>query len=65
MADKIDVLRSFRDQCLATSKAGKAFVDAYYKFSPPVADYIAERGWLKTLVRTILLPVVGFASLFV
>ena len=44
---------------------GKVFVDTYYKYSPPIADFIAERGWLRTLVRALLLPVVGFVSLFV
>jgi hypothetical protein len=44
---------------------GRAFVKAYYKYSPPVADYIAKRDWLRRLVRTILLPVIGFVSLFV
>lgn len=29
-----------------------------------VADYIAQRAWLRGVVRTLLLPVVGFVSLF-
>ena len=63
MMGKIDVLRDFRDRHLLTSGPGTALVDAYYRYSPPVADFIAERGWLKTLVRTVLLPVVGLVSL--
>ena len=31
----------------------------------PLADYIAERGWLRMLVRTLLLPVIGLISLVV
>ncbi len=65
MAGKIDLLRSFRDRVLNQSRTGKALVAAYYETSPPVADFIAEHGWLKTLVRTLLLPMVGFVSLFV
>ena len=45
--------------------AGQAFVRAYYKYSPPVARYVAEHGWVRTLVRTLLMPVIGFVSLFV
>jgi hypothetical protein len=62
---KINVLKSFRDTFLLTSPAGKAFVDGYYKYSPPIADYIAERAWVRAVVRTLLLPLVGFISLFV
>jgi hypothetical protein len=62
---KIDVLRSFRDEYLLTSALGTEFVTAYYRYSPPIADYMAERGWLIILVRTLLLPLIGFASVFV
>jgi hypothetical protein len=50
---------------LLNGSTGKAFVAFYYKYSPPVADYIAQRGWLRAVVRTLLLPVVGFVSLFI
>jgi hypothetical protein len=36
---------------------------AYYRFSPPIADYITQRAWLRAVVRTLLVPVVGFVSL--
>jgi hypothetical protein len=64
MAGKIDALRSFRDRTLETTEAGRAFVDAYYRISPPIAEFVEGRGWLKSLVRTLLLPVVGFVSLW-
>ena len=63
MEGKIDALRSFRDATLGKSSAGRAIVEAYYQHSPPVARTIAERPWLRALVRTLLLPVVGFVSL--
>ena len=65
LEDKTDILRSFRDEYLLNNSVGKAFVTAYYKYSPPLAHYIAEREWLRSLVRILLLPVIGLASLFV
>jgi len=65
MMGKIDVLRDFRDEHLMTNEPGRLIVRAYYKYSPPVADYIANHGWLKSVVRGLLLPVVGLVSLFV
>ena len=55
------VLREFRDRVLLPRRAGQWFVGQYYKYSPPVADYIADRPALKAAVRTSLLPVVGLA----
>jgi len=65
MSGKIDVLRNFRDRCLGSSEEGRGLVEAYYRISPPIADYIAEREWLRTLVRTLLLPLVGFVWILV
>jgi hypothetical protein len=65
MGSKIDVLRSFRDMYLLKTRIGNAFVTAYYNYSPPIADSIAGNGWLKAVVRMLLLPVVGLLSLFV
>jgi hypothetical protein len=59
-AAQIDVLRDFRDEVLLQSAAGRDYVDFYYAASPPLADYIAEREWLRTLVRELLVdPVVA------
>ncbi len=57
------VLRQFRDEILLPHRAGQWLVQQYYHYSPPVADYIADHGWLRTTVRGLLLPVVGFAYL--
>ena len=62
---RIDTLRTFRDLYLMNNSIGKALVKAYYQFSPPIANYISERQWLKKIVRTLLVPVIGLASLFV
>jgi hypothetical protein len=64
MTSRIHVLRTFRDSHLMTNPRGKGFVNAYYKYSPPIAEFIAEQDWLRTLVRILTLPFIGFASLF-
>jgi hypothetical protein len=58
-AEQIDVLREFRDTVLLKSTLGSQFVDFYYRFSPPVADFIASNELLRTLVRELLVdPIV-------
>jgi len=58
-AAQIDVLREFRDVVLLESTAGSQFVDLYYRFSPPIADFIAGNDILRTLVRELLVdPIV-------
>jgi hypothetical protein len=54
-------LRQFRDSYLLTNKLGTRFVIAYYKYSPSIADYIAEHDNLKSVVRVGLAPLVGFS----
>lgn len=58
MANEVVTLRRFRDDYLLTNRPGRAFVSAYYRYSPPVADYIREHESLRTAVRWILWPVV-------
>ena len=60
---RIEVLRAFRDARLVTNPVGRSFLRLYYAYSPPVADYVAERGWLRATVRVLLLPLIGIASL--
>jgi len=62
---KIRVLRSFRDRHLQNDPVGRAFLSAYYECSPRIADFVSDREWLRTLVRILLLPVIGIVSLFV
>ena len=65
MEGKIDVLRSFRDTYLLDNAVGQTLLGVYYKYSPPIATHIVEHRWMKTLIRTLLLPVIGLVSLFV
>jgi len=58
-AEQLDVLREFRDGVLLESTVGSRLVDLYYQVSPPVADFISENSFVRTLVRELLVdPVV-------
>jgi len=55
-ASEIGVLRRWRDESLLTNAPGRLFVRFYYWMSPPVAGFIAQREFLKRVVRIILKP---------
>jgi len=58
---EVMVLRGFRDRYLLTNDIGKTFVTYYYKWSPPVADFIKKHESLRLIVRIGLTPLVyGF-----
>jgi hypothetical protein len=51
-------LRNFRDRCLLTNEPGRTFVSLYYRYSPPVADFIGKHDNLRAMTRWVLTPVV-------
>ena len=55
----VKVLREFRDSFLLNNSIGKAFVQLYYTYSPPIADFIAKHANLRAITRLSLLPIVG------
>jgi hypothetical protein len=63
MDEEIQILIGFRDEYLLTNSLGRAFVDFYYKISPPIAEFITEHPNLKPIVRTGLMPVVAMCSI--
>ena len=65
MASQVQILREFRNQFLLTNSYGKAFVKAYYRYSPPIAHFIEHSEILKALTRTALYPFIALAWLVV
>ena len=58
-AEQLDVLREFRDDVLLKSTVGSRLVDFYCRVSPPIADFISEHNFVRTLVRELLVdPIV-------
>ncbi|MDO8946777.1 MAG: delta-60 repeat domain-containing protein [Desulfocapsaceae bacterium] len=53
----VQSLRLFRDKYLVTHEAGRLFVRFYYRYSPPIAAFIADQPVLRLLVRFFLFPV--------
>lgn len=58
MAPEVMVLRKFRDDFLLTNTPGRILVGLYYSLSPPAADFIRDREYLKALTRWALAPVI-------
>jgi YVTN family beta-propeller protein len=54
----VRILRTFRDRCLLPHAWGAAIVSVYYRYSPPIAEFIREHDSLRTPIRWFLTPVV-------
>ncbi|MBE0431014.1 MAG: hypothetical protein IBX67_04210 [Dehalococcoidia bacterium] len=65
MAEEIEILREFRDGYLLTNRPGRAFVDFYYRVSPPIAGFVTEHPTLKPLVRAGLGPAIALTTVVV
>ena len=57
----VRILRQFRDDILMQSAPGRAFVDTYYKLSPPMAYFIGQHPTVRAITRTALWPLYGMA----
>src|SRR6267154_865717 len=65
IAEKVGVLRAFRDQYLMTNAAGRRFVQLYYRYSPSIAERIRRDDTLRAAVRAALEPLVWVSRLVV
>ena len=54
----VQTLRIFRDKHLLTNTVGRSLVQYYYRYSPPIANYIREHRRLAALTRWLLTPLV-------
>jgi hypothetical protein len=64
MAREVAILSRFRDEHLMKTRAGRASVRLYYKFSPPIADFIRQSEFFKAVVRLELRPLIWFVEHF-
>lgn len=55
---EVETLRHFRDRWLLTNAPGRAFVDWYYRTSPPIAAVISRHGVARVVTRFALTPIV-------
>ena len=62
MADEVRYLRAFRDSYLLPNRIGRRFVELYYLYSPPIADYIGQREQLRRFVRVAFMPLVALSK---
>ena len=53
-APEVLTLRKFRDEVLATSIIGRAFIKTYYFLSPPIANWLKDARVFNGLVRKVL-----------
>jgi carboxypeptidase T len=58
MEPHVKILREFRDRFLLKNSIGKAFVNFYYKYSPPLAGFIEKHHNLRMILRLTLFPLV-------
>jgi hypothetical protein len=59
----VRILREFKDEYLMTRKWGRKLVGLYYRYSPPMADFISSNKILKFPVRHSLQPFVTVSYL--
>jgi hypothetical protein len=57
----VRLLRRFPELYLMPFKIGRAFVKTYYRYSPPVAEFIANHDILRAIVRWSLIPLIGLS----
>jgi hypothetical protein len=55
---KVMILREFRDRYLLTNMPGRVLIAAYYRLSPPIAEFISRHELLRFIIRLLLTPVI-------
>jgi hypothetical protein len=60
---RVCVLQEFRDRYLVTNWVGTKMVEAYYRHSPRLADFLSDHAAARAVARWALVPVVGLCRL--
>lgn len=64
-APQVLCLRGFRDDVLVRTSLGQGFISLYYRYSPPLADWIASRpSWRWFVKQFLVVPVVSAVKIF-
>lgn len=63
MAEEVQTFRRFRNEVLAKTSWGRAFIAKYYKYGPEAAEWISHSPTLKSLSVAILWPLLLFVKL--
>jgi hypothetical protein len=61
MDSHVMLLEKFRDRFLLTNPLGEGFMELYYTYMPPLADFIAQHETLRKVARCSLLPFAAMA----
>ena len=59
---EVVLLRVFRDNTLAKSTLGRAFIRVYYTYSPPIAEFVAGKESLRKILRLIFDSIIRIMS---
>ncbi|MCI5123521.1 MAG: hypothetical protein D3925_03360 [Candidatus Electrothrix sp. AR5] len=62
---QVILLKKFRDLYLLTNRPGSYFVQLYYTYSPPIADFIRQHNIIRFVVRILLLPLLSISFFLV
>jgi hypothetical protein len=60
---RVNALIRFRDDCLLASATGQYFTQCYYRYSPALANFIADSPMLRTATRCLIAPL-SIASIY-
>jgi len=58
LAPEVATLRQFRDRFLRPYAIGQTFIQLYYQYSPPMADFISQHATARTVTQWLLAPII-------